>query len=388
MRRGRSIKPSSKAQGVTEDGRVDEVGRKLEGVRAWLERTESSGVLLRSQANFAWVTGGGRSQVSIGGEAGVASILVTPEAAALITTNIELARLLEEEVLGLSFETHPHPWQEQDGSSKLLGDLVDPSRCAADLPMEGLSLVDDDFLELRRVLHPAEIARYRDLGRDAATCVAAACAAAEAGETEHEIAARVAFECEMRDILALVNLVAADERISKYRHPLPTSNRLQRALLVALTGRRHGLHASLTRMVSLHLPEDDIVVRHRAVTRVDARAILESVPGTSLGDVLAREIDQYRSEGFPEQWRLHHQGGLTGYSGREAFAVPDSPYRLKANQALAWNPSITSVKSEDTILISDDGFEILTRDPEWPEETVQLPQGGIPRPSLLVKGDR
>jgi Xaa-Pro aminopeptidase len=314
--------------------------------------------------------------------------LVTPETAALITTNIELARLLEEEATGLPFEAHEYAWHEQDGTSKLFHDLVDVTRCATDLPMAGLSPIDDSFLELRRVLRREEIDRYRTLGRDAAICVRTACNTAEEGATENDIAARLAFECEKRDILPLVNLVAADERISRYRHPLPTANRLRETLLVALTGRRHGLHASLTRMVSLPTPDDRLGSRHKAVTRVDARAILESVPGVTLGAVFARELDQYALEGFAEEWRCHHQGGLTGYAGREVFAVPDCPYRLKGNQALAWNPSITSVKSEDTILISDDGLEILTRDLEWPQETVRLHAGEVPRPSLAVRGER
>jgi Xaa-Pro aminopeptidase len=387
MLHGRSPKPSSKRKRVPE-ARGDEVAGKLSDIRAWLERSRNSGVLLRSQANFAWITAGGRSHVSIGAEAGVGSVLVTADAAALITTNIELARLLEEEAPGLPFEGHEYPWHEQDAASKLVDDLVDVRRCASDLPMAGFSSIDDSFLELRRALGPAEIDRYRALGQDAAICVRTACTSAEEGATEYDVAARLAFECEKRDILALVNLVAADQRISSYRHPLPTSNRLRQTLLVALTGRRHGLHASLTRMVSLAVPDERLASRHKAVTRVDARAIQESVPGVTLGEVFAQELDQYAAEGFPEEWRSHHQGGLTGYAGREVFAVPGCPYRLRPNQALAWNPSITSVKSEDTILISEDGFEILTRDPEWPEETTQLQAGAVSRPSLLVKGER
>jgi Xaa-Pro aminopeptidase len=372
---------------VPDDSRAAEVGQKLDDVRAWLALSDLSGVVLRSQANFAWITGGGRSHVSIGAEAGVAWVVVTPDASALITTNIELARLLEEEVPGLPFEALEYPWQEQGAASKLVARFSEPSRCATDLPDGERSLIDDDFLELRRVLRPPEIARYRDLGRDAAACVSTACRAAEPGETEHEIAARVSSECEKRDILALVNLVAADERISKYRHPLPTANRLRTTLLVALTGRRHGLHASLTRMVSFGRPDPDLEARYGAVTRVDARAILESSPGASLGEVMAREIDRYEVESFAGEWRLHHQGGLTGYAGREIFAAPGSSYTLKSDQALAWNPSITRVKSEDTILISEGKPEILTHDPSWPEQPVEIEQGTVARPSLLVRGD-
>jgi Xaa-Pro aminopeptidase len=307
----------------------------------------------------------------------------------LITTNIELGRLLDEETPGLPLEALEYPWQEQeDGLARLLGQFCEPSRCATDLPHGDLSPIDDDFLELRRVLRPPEIGRYRDLGRDAAACVRIACCAAEPGMTEYDIAARVALECAQRNILTLVDLVAADDRISKYRHPLPTDNQLRSTLLVALTGRRHGLHASVTRMVSLDPPDADLAARHEAITRVDARAILESSPGTSLGEVLASEIEQYELEGFVEEWRLHHQGGLTGYAGREIFAVPGSPYKLKENQVVAWNPSITRVKSEDTVLISGGEPEILTHDPEWPEQETVIPQGKITRPSLGVGGHR
>jgi Xaa-Pro aminopeptidase len=372
---------------VADESRAAEVGQKLEDIRAWLAKSDLSGVVLESQANFAWITGGGRSHVSIGAEAGVASVVVTPDGAALITTNIELGRLLDEEAPGLPFEALEYPWQEQQGSAALIARFCEPARCATDLPDGERRPIDDHFLELRRVLRPPEIERYRTLGRDAAACVGSACRAAEPGETEHEIAARVASECEKRDILTLVNLVAADERIARYRHPLPTDNRLQKTLLVALTGRRHGLHASLTRMVSFGDPDPDLVARHDAVTRVDARTILESSPGRSLGEVMACEMDQYASEGFAEEWRLHHQGGLTGYAGREVFAVPRSPYTLKSDQALAWNPSITRVKSEDTILISDRAPEILTHDPWWPEHPVELDGRVVSRPSLLVRGE-
>jgi Xaa-Pro aminopeptidase len=372
---------------VPETDRAGEVEQKLADIRAWLHRAQRSGVVLRSQANFAWITAGGRSHISIGDAAGVASVVVTEEAAALITTNIELVRLLEEEAPGLPLEGIEYPWQEEDALSKVLPQLCDVSRCASDLPSDGLSAIDEDFLELRRVLRPPEIARYRDLGQDAAVCVATACGSAEEGDSEHEIAARLAFECEKRDILSLVNLVAADDRISRYRHPLPTFNRLEQTLLVALTGRRHGLHASLTRMLSLKSPGAELQARHDSVSRVDARAILASRPGSSLGEAMSEEIDQYAAEGWPQEWRLHHQGGLTGYAGREVFAVPGSPYRLQPNQALAWNPSITRVKSEDTILISDNGFEILTQDPQWPQRPAEIGQGSVPRPSMLLKGE-
>jgi len=179
-----------------------------------------------------------------------------------------------------------------------------------------------DFDELRYTMLPPEVERYQTLGRDAAAAVEAACRAAEPGASERDVAAQLSFECYRRDILPLVNLVASGARIARYRHPIATTNRIDQTLLVAVTGRRHGLHASLTRMVSFGRPDAELTSRHEAVTRVDAREILSSVPGTRLDAVVHGAIDQYESEGFPGEWELHHQGGLTGYAGARSSAHP------------------------------------------------------------------
>jgi Xaa-Pro aminopeptidase len=366
---------------------VGEVGAKLAAVRGWLGQRDLEAVLIASQAGFAWVTGGGRSHVSIGGAEGIASVLVTAGRAYLITTNIELQRLVDEETAGLPFEGIEYPWHRSEGLAHVIGSVCDAARIVSDLPTVGLNVADESFTRLRFILGPEEIGRYRALGRDAAEAVEAACREAEPGDTEYDVAARIAFECVRRDILPLVDLVAADERIARYRHPLPTSNRIGRTLLAALTGRRHGLHASLTRMVSFGAPDDHLASRHAAVCRVDASEQLASRPGATLGAVIGVAIAQYETEGFPGEWRFHHQGGLTGYAGREIFATPEEPHRLEAGQALAWNPSITRVKSEDTTLVTDEGVEVLTRTGKWPHVQAKTEVGVIERPALLVKGE-
>jgi len=79
-----------------------------------------------------------------------------------------------------------------------------------------------------------------------------------------------------------------------------------------------------------------------------------SKPGTTVGDVLEVAADEYAAQGYPEEWRHHHQGGITGYRGREVFAVPGEPTVLPGSCAVAWNPSITGgAKSEDTALVSE-----------------------------------
>ena len=366
--------------------RREEMAAKLQALRSWLERHSLEAVLIGSQAGFAWITAGGESHVSLAQEAGAASVLVTAYDTFLLTANIELARFADEQVAGLGLTPEEWPWYDPDGGRSLVERLCRTDRAVSDLGALGLAHAPPDLAHLRRTLLPSEVGRYRHLGADAADAVETACRAARPGDRELDVAARVASECRRRDILALVNLVGADGRIDRYRHPLPTTHRVERVLLVALTGRRHGLHASLTRIVAFGPPDGERAARHRAVARVDARLLLESRPGAALADVLAAGIQQYEVEGFAGEWRLHHQGGLTGYAGREVFATPSAGHRMEAAQAVAWNPSITGTKSEDTALVTDNGPRLLTRSASWPRVTVELPQGVVDRPVVLSSG--
>jgi antitoxin VapB len=54
-----------------------------------------------------------------------------------------------------------------------------------------------------------------------------------------------------------------------------------------------------------------------------------------------------------------------------------------ALQAYAWNPSITGTKSEDTMLVGDDGNEVITAMPGWPTIELKLDGKTIQRPAIL-----
>lgn len=363
------------------EGRIDEVAHKVDALRVVLEERGHAGVLMADHSTFAWVTGGGRSHISLGEAPGVAAALVTPTGAYVLTTNIEAERLVEEECAGPPWEVVAYPWYAPDGLYGALAQVTDPAGVVADLPGLGVDEAPAPYLHLRRTLTEPEIARYRRLGADAAAAVEAGCVAADPSWTERQVAAVVAETCVRADILPLVLLVASGERVGQWRHPLPTDGPVAGSILVALTGRRAGLHASLTRIACLRPPDADLLARHEAGCRVDARLMQASQPGRSLSDVFAHGVDQYAAEGFPGEWANHHQGGLTGYAGREEFATPTSSHRLTPNQALAWNPSIRRVKSEDTVVLTRGGIEVLTTTGRWPLLDAGLDaSAGGPRP--------
>jgi antitoxin VapB len=177
-----------------------------------------------------------------------------------------------------------------------------------------------------------------------------------------------------------VVLVPGDERQRIHRHPLPTDARLGRHALLAITAEREGLHVSLTRLVSFRPAPGELQRLVRAAAEVDAAMLQASIPGKTTGEVLRAAADEYVTQGFPGEWRLHHQGGLTGYRGREVFALPDEPTPLPSSCAVAWNPSITGgAKSEDTALVTEDGVEVITRT----QDLGEIETGSLPRPAVV-----
>jgi hypothetical protein len=80
---------------------------------------------------------------------------------------------------------------------------------------------------------------------------------------------------------------------------------------------------------------------------------------------------------------LHHQGGIAGYEPREEVTTPRSTTAVAPGHAYAWNPSITGLKSEDTILVGKHTNEILTAIPNWETVTVNVEGQAIARPKIL-----
>jgi antitoxin VapB len=203
------------------------------------------------------------------------------------------------------------------------------------------------------------------------------------GETEHQIAARLDFESRNRGIQPIVNLIATDERIFAYRHPLPTFKKLNRYAMLVLCGRRWGLVCSITRLVHFGSIPEELRRKADAVAKVDAALIAATRPGNNLSQVFQRGVEAYADNGFLDEWKLHHQGGPAGYEPREYIATPATKDAVIIGQAFAWNPSITGAKSEDTIQIGEFDNEILTAIPGWPIVEVEVDGKIYPRPAIL-----
>ena len=140
--------------------------------------------------------------------------------------------------------------------------------------------------------------------------------------SEHEAAAALGAACLARGLSTPVLLAGGEGRRERHRHPIPTAAPLGRHALLAVTAEREGLHVSITRLLSFGEPPEELANRVRAAAEVDAAMLGASRPGTPVNEILRVAAETYERLGFPEEWRRHHQGGITGYAGREVFATP------------------------------------------------------------------
>lgn len=351
--------------------RLEEINIKHDRLRSLLQARQADALWLRATRNIAWFTAGADASIPVDSDTGAYSVLVTADRRTIYTNNIEATRLHAEEdfeSLGFTYEEFPWHAARQPNLPRMVTDTD----------------VADDLLQLRLVLLPSEIERLRTLGQDTAAAIAEAARAARPGDTEHQIAARLAAAARARGAVAVVNLIATDERIAQFRHPLPTNKQMEKYAMVVVCMRRHGLVVSATRLVYAGVVPPEIAQKNHKVAAVDAAAIAATRPGRTLGEVLADIQAAYAAQGEAGQWQYHHQGGAAGYNAREHIAVPGDPWVVQADAVYAWNPSIVGCKSEDTILVRQNGFEIVSAGPaDWPMIDVAVSGQTIKRPAVL-----
>jgi antitoxin VapB len=344
-------------------------------------------LVLTRIANFAWVTGGGRSFINIAAEGGAAWAVVTRDRFLVITSNIEAERLAQEELTGLDLDVEPFPWWSDAGPGGVLaGQLAAGSRLLADGGVSGATDVGRRIVAMRSTLVRAEQDRARVLGRDTGQALEAACRGLAPGDTEFAIVGRLADECYQRGMEPIVHLVAVDARVWRRRHPLPTGKALERYALVGLCTLRDGLVLSASRLVHFGDPDQDLLRRWKAAATVDAEMLAASRPGATAGAILGLAQAAYARTGFEDEWQHHHQGGLAGYASREWRAGPGGSEALVAGQLVAWNPSVAGAKSEDTALVGAEATEILTETGQWPLEAIPTATGAlVRRPAILIR---
>lgn len=353
--------------------RADEVGAKLALVQGLLERRGLAAVVLNGPGPVAWLTGGVTNRIEPGSPASPLWLVVTEAGALALTTNVERPRLEAESGLAaLGIELHEAPWYEPGALDGLAEELAGVARAE----IGGLGVdVDDDLVELRLTLSPAEMERLSSLAADAARALEIALREWQPGERDFVLQARVAELLERAGAFGACLIVGGDERVERFRHPLAAGEPMHRLVMAVVVAERHGLHAAATRFACAGGLGDAVRRSRGAALAVEAETLAACEPGATYGDVLGALDRAYAGAGHPGAWTGHYQGGPVGYRQREFEIVPTQTATrwfgtsLEAGHAVAWNPSVAGGgKAEDTYLVEEHGLRRLTDTGAWPLE--------------------
>jgi Xaa-Pro dipeptidase len=361
--------------GITEPLRTaapsTEVAGKLSALRDLLRRRDLHALALVGTDGVAWATGGLTNRIEPGNPASAAWVVVTPDAAHVVTTNVELPRLSAEGHLDL-FELHGVDWYEPDGFTRLAEELAG----AAAPAIGGLGVdVGDDLIELRLALMSAEQDRIEALALDATAVLEAAVRAWTPGELDVHVQARIAAGLEAVGAFGACVIVGGDDRVEQFRHPLAASQPVHRLVMAVVVAERHGLHVAATRFARTGPLPERVRDARRAAADVERAVLASSRASARYGDALRALAEAYDRVGRPQEWREHYQGGPIGYRQREFEIVPSQvesrwfAMPIPAGSAVAWNPSVAGGgKCEDTYLVEERELRRLTDSGDWPLE--------------------
>ncbi len=358
-------------------------------VHAWLCDSSFDILILGRRDNFAWVSEGNDNAVVTNIDTGVAYLVLYKNKLTndvIISDSSDAARIQDEQnSLGLTvFEI---PWYTnlhthiknfcEDQSKKGMN-------CATDFVIPNTTCVLDLLIDLRMQLNQNEILSYKQLGQDCASIIERIAMSSKVGESEISIANRIKAECFSKNISPDCVLVGSDERIVKYRHPMPTNKQISQSLMLVLGGQRNGLNVSLTRMMYFKSIPIEIQERMHATQYIFAMSQLLMKDNRPYSDYFEELKKAYAEVNYADEWKMHHQGGPTGYGCREFIINSGTEKMIKNNQAYAWNPTVCGTKCEETSLLIDNKADIITKTTNWPRKVIETPLGNIDVASIHI----
>jgi Xaa-Pro aminopeptidase len=371
---------------ATVKGRMEEIDIKVERIKKLLNSENLDALYLTRQSNFAWVTAGSSNVVTICTEDGVASILVTNDGRRFAITNaVEEARMKEEQLLEqLGFEVISQPWYEnrnEEFIKKIVGSI---DKVGADVHFGNARMIQEKANLLRYSLTYNEICRYQYLGDYMSEALEKYLATVKPGMTEYDITGGIAEALWPKQIDQVLFLVAADERILRHRHAVPTMNRLKKSLMVSCNGRYKGLITTTTRMVYFGAPPSGLLEQYRKTAEIECRMIAATRPGVD--DLVPHMIgkEAYKEFGYEEMYYKHHQGGPQGYYNREYLVCELKHETTQLNQCYCYNPVVSGTKTEDAFIAMEEGALFITKPFSFPKLAVSAGGYTMERPGMLV----
>jgi Xaa-Pro aminopeptidase len=365
------------------DSRRAEVDAKHRKLIAWMDTAGYDATILGRADSAAWFTAGGDLSRDLLCEQAGALLYVNHTSRAVVCDNVQSQRIFEEELNGLGFQLKERAWY--DAPAHMVEELAHRKRVATDLPLTPWPCEREALRSLRLTLSPRERQEIRNLGRTVTMAVEATCRNFMPGEHEADVAGHLAHRLLREGVVPVDLRVASEDRIERCRQCSFKSAPIRNRATIAVVGRRQGLCVAVTRTVSFGPVPAEVRKAHNLACMVDATCIYFSRPGETVAEVFRRARRIYEKFGYPDEWSLDQQGGLTGFSPCEGQFLPDSDFRFGADMALRWSPSVGPTRSEDTVVIDRRGYEVVTEAQDWPMNIIHVKGLPMARPGILER---
>ena len=334
--------------------------QRIQPLRDLMKAKGLDAFVLRRNPNLAWAIAG-RVHVPTTIDAACFDLIITADSATVITNVVEAPRLIAEE-LPSEVMVKTVEWSASRDSQLPSGPKIGCDQAGGDRINLG-SEVD----LIRASLIESDVARFKEICRDAAVALGGAMKQVESSDREIDVAGLITHSLWQADLEIAFLGVAGQERVHTFRHPLPTDALVGNRVSASICAKRKGLIASLTRIVTFGALSDSMVKDYTSIFKVEAAMFDATVVGQPFSGPIKAAITAYRANGFEDdEWKKHHQGGPTGYLPRDWPANQESGQLIAHNQPIAWNPTGKGFKAEETILATREGVQLLSHDADWP----------------------
>lgn len=371
-------------QDLSINGRRQEINGKITKLRGVMGEKKLDGIYISKQEHFAWVTAGGDSIVTRFVEDGICAIFITKYGQYFICNNIETQRMIDEEYLDqLGFEGKGMWWYENRTMEYVRELIGENGAFAADIPLPGSSDANPILREFEKILTENEISRYVHLGAIFSETIESYMATIKPGDSELEIAGRLGARMWENGLEPVLFLIATDDRIYKYRHPIATEKKLEKYLMISCNARYKGLVTKITRMLHFGKIPQDLQDQYRNTVEIENAMAAATKPGVDEIVPYNIAVKMYEDFGYHEMWKVHHQGGPQSYTNGFYLITPTAHNIIKLHQCYGYNPSITGTKTEDGFVVTEEGPLFITYPVSFPALNSEMDGIKFNRPGIL-----
>ncbi|WP_300365313.1 Xaa-Pro peptidase family protein [Brachyspira sp.] len=341
------------------------VSEAIERLRDYIDSNDIDAVILNRRSSFAWFSQCENS-MNFYTDFGLGYIYVDKNDAFYYTSNNEAPRI-EREIFKGSIAVKSFSWV--DGPAKNVSKLIKGKKVNADFSFNG---VNEDFANIKKLrysLFDDQINTAIELGKTSASILEKTMKNIKPGLTEYQIEAEIRYAFGKENIELPVLLIACDDNLNVYRHPLATFKIANERFIAVLCPRYKGVVIALSRIVYFRKRTEEEKKRDETICKINNLLMNETNIGMNSKALWDFMVKTYKEENVETEYLNHHQGGAIGFESREWVLRPALEETIYKNQMIAYNPTLIGTKAEETLLILENSKEILTIGKDFPTLT-------------------